>query len=304
MCRHVFEDASQYFSIDENDIHETLPVSAAYLAGLDRILASIINKRNKGLRSTTSGATGQAEPPHYQHFRDYFTTGQHTGFIPLDARRATGRGFEYDASIGGYRLIPDTAEGKKGSWLATTAALYHRTAVGDPNWKPIYNTEDPLTKLLVYELENIGESGSSFGGAVGTGAYRQQIANMDIIFNFFLWMRIFYVQKKDKGSINIFLNLLGDKYIGKLKIMQLIRQTTKMSTLLPHLNSTGSMYIPPYAITARRVYYFVAVFCGLRYNRLQESFMSPGISTRYISHSRLSRGQAMKFVVRISSKSR
>lgn len=170
--------------------------------------------------------------------------------------------------------------------------------VGKADWVPIYNTEDPLTKLSMYELENLGDHGSTLGGTAGTGTYRQQIANMNIIFNFFLWMKICEVQKKDKGSINIFLNLLGDKYIGKTKIMQLLEQTTtKMSNFLRYLNGTGSMYIPPYAVTARRIYDFVAVFGGLRYNRLKESFLSPGISTRYISHSRLSSGEAMKFVI-------
>lgn len=112
-CRTVLEDQSPFFSVDDRDVAETLPVSPAYLASLDRILASIINKRNQRLGGATASASAQAEPPHYQHYRDFFVTGIHTGLLPLDARRATGRGFEFNPENGDFRLISRHCRGGK-----------------------------------------------------------------------------------------------------------------------------------------------------------------------------------------------
>lgn len=114
---------------------------------------------------------------------------------------------------------------------------------------------------------------------------------MDIIFNFFLWMRIAGIVVKHKPGVNTFLYLLGDKYMGKNKIKDALKMTTTMmSELLNYLNETGSMHIPPYVITARRIYDFVAVFGILKYNRLDESLFSPGMTLHLSSkqNSRLS----------------
>lgn len=132
-CEEVLSGASSFFDCDSRDVEATIAVPATYLAGLDRILASIIAKRNKRLGAGAATVARATEPPpHYKHFRDLFTSGNHTGLINMWARRASGRGFQLNNKGEDFELVPDTAEGKKGCLLATTAAMYHRTVLNNP----------------------------------------------------------------------------------------------------------------------------------------------------------------------------
>lgn len=71
-----------------------------------------------------------------------------------------------------------------------------------------------MTRTGILELAYLKAGDINLGGATARGNYTQQFANMDILFNFYLWAKIAGINVNSAPKLNVFLNCLGKKIIG------------------------------------------------------------------------------------------
>ncbi|KAG8177438.1 hypothetical protein JTE90_008622 [Oedothorax gibbosus] len=115
-------------------------------------------------------------------------------------------------------------------------------------------------------------------GNANNSVYRQQIGNLDIIFNFFLHCRAANIITGTNTNVNVFkrlnltLHAIGTKIQGRAKTnMMLTRAGAPIANLVNLMNVTGSKHQPPYCLNARRVYDLVAVYGVLKYNDIRRA---------------------------------
>ncbi|KAG8175849.1 hypothetical protein JTE90_013399 [Oedothorax gibbosus] len=189
----------------------------------------------------------------------------------------------------------DGQAAKNGRLLLTTALLEYVRRNGEEP-QGIRNRAEADIILALREYDAIDQAGY---------ARSQQAANIDIVFNFFLFCRASNIWRPNDqvGSwrrlkrLNIMLYALGQKMQGQQKITDLINQTGGgIEGLLNIFNATNSIYKPPFCLSAHRVYDMVAVFGGIKFNSVPRSFIKCGVSLRYIIHMKLRSATAMELV--------
>nr|UHK03060.1 MAG: nucleocapsid protein [Guiyang Tospo-like virus 1] len=128
--------------------------------------------------------------------------------------------------------------------------------------------------------------------------YAQKCADMDIILNFYLHMRAAGITTVEElKMVNSFLYNLGRKILGKEKIITHLQRIPKISTLIPYFNATGSIYMPPFALTPRRCYDWVAVLGMLKLGDIQTFAATPGCSPRYFTVLKLENSPSISCLV-------
>lgn len=303
-CHSVLSESSRVFATMGNEAEKKLTVPESELQTLNRMLTNIVVKRNRLLGIEGRQAGAEAGPQHYADFEHFFHYGVHNGAIGIMARRATGFGIQMvDGVPRSLEIVPGE---KNGVLLMTTAILHHRQIIRNPEWLPTYNGNDNAVRTAVeiatHEVNAIqaGVATVSLGRANATAAtaYRQQLANLDIIFNTFLWAKIAGVTVATAPKLNVFLNCIGRRIIGAAKVEEAVN-SSDYKVWAQYFNKTKSPYMPPYAITGHRIYDFVAVFGVLNILRIQDSLAKPGISPRYLVHLKSESGIAMKLMGRL-----
>lgn len=147
-------------------------------------------------------------------------------------------------------------------------------------------------------MKRAEEDDRVLGSATSNVGYKQQLSNIDIIFNFFLWCKVAGVEKKDQRKLNAFLNILGMQIQGKQKVKQaLLGKNCVLRSLSGYLNQTGGVHMPPFAITTSRIYDMVAVYGLLRWDCLGKSLAEPGVSDRLSTHLLLDNSSAIAFII-------
>lgn len=168
-------------------------------------------------------------------------------------------------------------DGKSGALLLTTALIYHRQKIQDeryfPNFPHMSAEDQSILALAVLEAEMSRTDVNILGSTTQNAGYQQQLSNMDIVFNFFLWCSIAKVELRDRLPINVFLYLLGQRIQGKEKVTEALASTScKLRGLSRYLNKSAGIHMPPYAISASRVSDMVAVFGGVRWDKLRRPY--------------------------------
>lgn len=123
------------------------------------------------------------------------------GSLSFYARGATDQGKSFsERGVVNYKS-PDP-NGKACALLLTTALLYHRTKLGDPNFETKHDgLDDESTVALattLVEAEASRTNRTILGTTREMSGYEQQLSNMDIIFNFFLWCSVAGIKLEDQ----------------------------------------------------------------------------------------------------------
>ncbi|KAG8174714.1 hypothetical protein JTE90_025057 [Oedothorax gibbosus] len=280
------------------DVPEELHVNAETLVGLNRILTAIIEKRRAALGNRPANVGTGCQ--HYPYLVDFIASGNNQPLIDSKKRtKGVGGiiGVQGNANLEELEELDATGVVKHGRLLLTTALAEYRRLNGNLP-AGIRNRREPEMVRALLELDAMNAEGN-----VDNSVYRQQIGNLDIIFNFYLHCRAAGIINGANPPVNVFkrlnltLHAIGTKIQGRAKTNMLTRAGAPISNLVNLLNVTGSKHQPPYCLNSRRVYDLVSVFGIIKYNDVRRSLITGAASPRCIIHMKISNLIAMTLVI-------